>query len=40
MPREDYFRQQEMLNNVENVQMKTENVNLIKNMKVTEDPFQ
>lgn len=40
MPREEYFKQQEVFNNVKNVKMKTEKVNLINNMEVTDDPFQ
>lgn len=36
MPREKYFKQQEVFNNVENVKMKTENINLINNIEVTD----
>lgn len=39
MPREEYFKKQEVLNNVENVKIKIENTNLINNTEVADDPF-
>lgn len=39
MPREEYFKKQEVLNHVENVKIKIENTNLINNTEVADDPF-
>lgn len=39
MPREEYFKQQEVFSNIENVKMKTENTDIINNTEVTDDSF-
>lgn len=36
MPREEYFKQWEMFNNVENVKMKTENTKLVNNIEIAD----